>query len=140
MADYYAKTRTNYFAVTDETKLKEIMKNIIPKATLDSENIDGKTKYMFYCDGSLEGYPVYDDDEDICESDFHSFAEDIQKILPTDEAVIIKEIGSEKFNYLNAFCTIITKDKVTTIYLDTCAEERVRELLNDEKWSTRVDY
>lgn len=140
MANYYAKTRTNYFAVTDEAKLKGIMENADPEATLHSENIDGKTKYMFYCDGSFDGYPVYDEDGDVCEGDFDSFAKDIQNILPADEAIIIKEVGSEKFRYLSAYCTIITKNKVETIDLDVCAEKFVRELLKDEKWSTRMDY
>lgn len=47
--------------------------------------------------------------------------EQLQKLLPEKEAVIIKEVGYEKFRYLTAYCQIITRDAVESIDLDTFA-------------------
>lgn len=140
MADYIAKTRTNYFRTTDEAKLIQILENCTPSVEYNFEEIDGKRCCSFLCDGTFEGFSILDEDGDVCGGDFGLFAESIKEILPDDEAVIITEIGSEKFNYLSAFCTVITKKEVKTLNLDTYAEEYVRTVLNNPNWNTRMDY
>lgn len=152
MADYYAKTRTNYFGVTDEDKFREIMGKISPTPKYYQETVNGRKKFMFYCDGSLDGYPVYagaDEDEafedddlyrEVDEYDFDAFMKDLQTILEEDDAVLITEIGSEKFRYLTGYCIIITKNGTATVNLAECAKNAAKELLGNPEWDTRNEY
>lgn len=126
MANYYSKTRTNYFGVTDEDKFKEIMSKIRPTPEYVQETVDGRKKFTFYCDGSLDGYP--------------GFSKDLQEILEEGDAVLITEVGSENFRYLTGYCTIITRTDVTTVDLAEYAKNTARQLLGNPEWDTRNEY
>lgn len=129
MATYEAKARTNYFTVTDKAAFLEWMKTYNPSAKL----IEHKGEVGFIYDGSA----------DMCNRDLgyseKMAIEQLQKLLPEKEAVIIKEVGYEKFSYLTAYCQIITRDAVESIDLDTFAMGKASEMLNTA-FGTRMDY
>lgn len=152
MANYYGKTRTNYFKVTDEEKFKEIMEKCRMNDSEDGEccpkykiekNEDGDTICMFYGYGSVLGYG---DKEDPTEFDFDSFGYDLCDILPEGEAIIIRHIGSEKFNYLNACATIITSESINFVNFDNLLKIEAKKILEDDgmhvegAFVTRMDY
>jgi len=103
MADYYGKTRTNYFSVTDEEKFKQIMgscRGADDIEIIDNQQQDGSLKYGFYCEGSIYGLPERDEDAgntdeeyDDVDYNYDAFCEALQQILPDDDAVLITEVG-----------------------------------------------
>ena len=110
MATYNGFTRTNYFSVTDEDMLRDIVDRIV------WDNDDGffedrGGKFAFGSYGSVCGLrnaesendsdsdEAYDDD---CDDEYEADAvyEALQSIVAPDDAIIITEIGYEKLRYL----------------------------------------
>ena len=110
MADYYGKTRTNYFSVTDDEKFKQIISSCKAPDEIEvfeEKQEDGSIKYGFLCDGSIYGLPDRDgdstedcDDNEDVDYNYDTFCEALQQILPDGEAIIITEVGYEKMRYL----------------------------------------
>lgn len=108
MATYNGFTRTNYFSVTDEDMLRDIVDRIV------WDNDDGffedrGGKFAFGSYGSIcslrkaESENDSDSDEDY-DDEFEADAvyEALQAIVAPDDAIIITEIGYEKLRYLVA--------------------------------------
>ena len=151
MADYYGKTRTNYFSVTDVEKFKKIIASCRAQDTIevfDEKQEDGSIKYGFYCDGSIHGLPDTDepcenedeyDDED-CDYNYDAFCKALQEILPDDDAIFITEIGYEKMRYLVGECTTITQNDFKVITLKNEARDLARKMLNNPDYTTKMEY
>lgn len=142
MANYYSKTRTNYFKVTDENALIDLFNQVQAcedEVHLDAEESADKTRYfMFWCEGTIEGIPDSDDED--CDYDFDEFIHRLQKLLPDDEAVIITEVGSEKMRYLVGQIVIVTNKDVQYRNLDSLGKQIAREMLNNPDWNTKNEY
>ena len=153
MADYYGKTRTNYFSVTDEEKFRQIIASCGASddiVIIDQKQQDGSMKYGFYCDGSINGLPDRDDDagntEDYCEDDddldysYDAFCEALQKILPDNDAIMITEIGSEKMRYLTGCCIVITSADFKCIDIGSEALKLAKTMLKNPDFTTQNEY
>lgn len=142
MANYYAKSRTNYFRVTDEARYAELFQNLCTCGDCVDDFtkvVDGVTIHAFGGYGSIEYVIPATEDEDE-ENNFDLFLEELQKILPADDAFILMECGNEKLRYLTAFAIIATKDKVEYVDLSTNAVNKAAEMLGIEDFETRLEY
>ena len=101
MANYYGFTRTNYFAVKDEEKFRQVVASCQaseenPKVW--EEAVDGQTLFAFGCYGSLSGLPCGDEEDYEC--DLGAFHSALQQVVADGHAIIITEVGYEKLRYL----------------------------------------
>lgn len=143
MANYYGKTRTNYFKVTDAEALCELS-NIVcgdeDDVHLEIQKDENGTKcYMLWCEGVILGIPDADDDE-YYDYDYDEFIHRLQKLLPDDEAVIITEVGNEKMRYLVGQIAVVTNKDVQWRNLNSLGKEIAREMLKNPDWDTRNEY
>ena len=150
MATYNGFTRTNYFSVTDEDMLRDIVDRIV------WDNDDGffedrGGKFAFGSYGSICGLrkaesendsdsdEAYDDDcDDECEAD--AVYEALQSIMAPDDAIIITEIGYEKLRYLVGYAVVITSKAIETVELRTDAVNTARKLLNNPTFNPAMEY
>ena len=153
MADYYGKTRTNYFSVTDAEKFKQIIASCGSTDEIkifDEKQNDGSVKYMFYCEGIIQGLPEReksgdDDNREDCEDDdfdydYNAFCESLQKIIPDNDAIIITEIGSEKMRYLTGISTVITNKDFKCIDISRESVKLAAKMLNNPEFTTQIEY
>lgn len=139
MANYYGVGRTNYFRVTDEEIYKELFAGISAEDVIDisvSENGDDAVRHGFGIYGSLD----WTDRNDECpESDLDYFIDEIQKILPEDDALIYMESGHEKLRYVTGYVLIITRECVEWIDLMDLAYSKAKALLGED-FTTELEY
>ena len=157
IANSIYKTRTNYVHVTDIERFKEIIRLCTAsegeRLHIITRNDDnGKQTIGFYVEGDVEGYSL-DEDGNIVdpdtnnfdaegdyEADYDRFIEDIQSVLDPTDAFIITRIGYEKMRWLIGDATIVTRNRVKYISLETTAILTTREMLNAPKWTTEMNY
>ena len=143
MANYYGKTRTNYFRVTDPDVLELLIESCFASddtVTLWKKSTeDGTCRFAFGCEAEIEGINI-SDDPDFPEYDFDDFLKKLQEILPEDEAVIITEVGSEKLRYLCGSVTVVTHNDIEHNTLDMLGRKTAREMLKDPMWDTSNEY
>ena len=65
---------------------------------------------------------------------------ELQKIIPKDEAFIFTEIGHEKLCYLTGYSIIVTKGKIEMIDLRSDSISKAREMLENDKFDTQLEY
>lgn len=141
MANYYGKCRTNYFSVTDTEKFADIMKHLSGESEVAFHEHDtDKGKYMFYCECSLTGYIADPNDDDSYDEAMDRMIEELQKILPDGEAIILTEAGSEKARYILCVATIITNSEVRYVNLASSALATAQEMLKNPNYTTQMDY
>ena len=151
MADYYGKTRTNYFSVTNEEKFKQIINSCGAEnggiIIADQKQNDGSVKYCFYCDGSIYGLPDRNETDEYCEDDdayieydYDAFCATLQEIISDGDAIIITHIGSEKMRYLIGGCSIITRNDYEYVDLTNEALKLAKNLLNNPDFTTQMEY
>ena len=158
MADYYSKTRTNYFSVTDEEKFRQIINKCSASddiVVFDDVQSDGSVKFGFLCHGNIQGLPEITDedgsvsteipdDEEYDDDDFEyshdAFCEALQRILPEGEAIIITEVGYEAMRYLAGSCSVITNSDYRYVDLSDEAIKLTRNMLNNQGFTTKMYY
>ena len=147
MSNYYGKTRTNYFSVTDENALRDIISCV--RGSEDTvelhmeQAINGEKKFMFLCGSDILGFPETDENGEVyedCDYSFDDFTAALQKILPENEAIIITEVGSEKMRYLSGYVTVITRNEIRHENLRNIGIRIARRLLNNDSWETKNEY
>lgn len=147
MANYYGCTRTNYFAVTDPDKLKNIVERIVwDEGSLNflSEQ-DGRWGFGAYaCICGLRPDKADEDQEaeDDCDDEWDASAvyEALSEVIAPGDAAIITEVGYEKLRYFNAYAVIITRNHVEIEDLRSHALSTAQTLLGDPKYDTRMEY
>lgn len=140
MANYYGTTRTNYFAVTDPERFKEIIGKVVgaeDNVKVFEREINGVQKYGFGCYTTINGYETDDEDSPY---DYDAFINDLQDVLAPGDAIVITEIGNEKLRYLHAASQFITKEAIAGIdhYAAVC--EKLCGLMGDDGFCTTFDY
>ena len=141
MANYYGMTRTNYFAVTDADRFKEIVGKLDGEGEIGYyEHEDDKGKFMFYCECNLNGYIEDEDDEDSWDNAWDNMVRQLQTILPKGEAIIITDVGNEKMRYLTARSLIITANSTTCVDLGEVALAEAARALGNPGYTTQMDY
>lgn len=145
MANYNAFTRTNYFRVTDESKYAELFSHIVGcEDSVDdfTRTVDGVVQHGFGCYGCIQAIPMDENPEDVEEwdYDFDGFLKELQKILPDDEAFIFTEVGYENLRYLTGYSIVVTKNDIKSIDIHSDSIMLARKMLNDETFTTQMDY
>lgn len=83
------QVETNEFHVTDVDKFKEIMNNVCIDNTGKLEIIENKDgSFSFSATDNILGYMIENSDN-YNEYDYESFIEDLQTVLPENEAIVI---------------------------------------------------
>ena len=134
MADYYVKTLTNYFSVTDEEKYKRTIAGCDATANIEivtRDHEDGTVKYGFYCNGSIWG--LFEEGTE--DPNYDLFCESLQQIIPEGEAVIITEAGWKAMRYLVANSTIITHKEIKIVNLDDEITKIAAEMLDEPDYN-----
>lgn len=144
MANYNALSRTNYFHVTSEEAFNNFAQHLIASEddvkTFKGADKDGNPTYGFYAYDSISYISDLDDDdwyENICEEDF---IKAIQEIIAPDDAFILTEIGNEKMRYLVGYSLVVTKDDYRSVNLANASITIARELLNNDTFTTELNY
>jgi len=65
---------------------------------------------------------------------------ELQALLADGEACVIKEIGYEKFRYLNSVVSIITKDDYQCLDFDSFVSAKVQYMLNNSNYIVDLTY
>jgi sugar/nucleoside kinase (ribokinase family) len=125
MADYYGKSRTNYFKVKNLAKIAELAEKLGCDLVIDpdmNERVadklpDGRFKIkprktvVLLSDEDLDMF--YNEDTE----EFEDTTKDLQKMLCDGEVCVITHVGSEKHVYFDANAYIITKKDIKFVPL-----------------------
>ena len=141
MANYYGFTRTNYFAVKDEEKFRQVVASC--QASKENpevweEAVDGQTLFAFGCYGSLSGLPCGDEEDYEC--DLGAFHSALQQVVADGHAIIITEVGYEKLRYLVGDCTVITSQEIDYTNLRDVGLTKAQQLLKDPQYNPVMEY
>ena len=122
MADYISCTKTNYFQVTSEQELRDLVSKIDceDEIEISSSTEKGKIYYSLCAYGSFYGI---DDNEDAEE-----LYKEFQRILPDGEVMAIFEIGHEKLRYVGCYTVVITTETYQYKSLQDIATTMAREI------------
>lgn len=137
MANYMATFRTNYFRVTDENKYKELFEKLSGEDVVQDFSYtddNGNILHGFGCYGCI-GY--YNEDE---EYDLDLFFEELQEILPDDDAMIWIKAEYEKLRYVIGSAIVVTKDDIQSMDINTWAVHTARKMLKNENFKTKLEY
>ena len=145
MANYYAFTRSNYFKVNDEEKIKELVASCAcsdDELQLFTQNdSDGGKTYGFGCYGSISGLKIpCEDPDEFPEYEYEAFGKELQKILSDGDAIIITEVVYEKLRYLIGYSVIITKTEIRNVNIRYESLKTAREMLGNPDFTTVADY
>lgn len=146
MATYECAIRTNYFRVTDEDAFRNLMSRVYGNtesvAVFEKTDASNVKRFGFGCYGGISGLKnSADEDDDECdESSYEQFIDQLQVLLPEDEAVILQESGHEKLNYIIGGATIITKNKIKALDITFLAKQAAASILNIQNWTTQLQY
>lgn len=144
MANYCSNSRTNYFRVTDEAKYAELFANLVCKEgkihDFSKIDEDGVHLHGFGSYSSIDyKVPTQDSTVDF-DSDFDVFLTELQKILPSDEAFIYREIGHAKLRYVYGYSIVVTNNKIESIDISEGAEDLARKMLGNNHFITQMNY
>lgn len=127
MANYEAKTRSNYFSLKPGKTESELTTELLSckpegQARIVPDKESGKYAVIINgpCPEELPGK--------------------IRKLIAKDDACIITEIGHESMRYLVSTSIIVTADNVSCVNLLEFAKTIARETLENKDWDTRMDY
>ena len=140
MADYIATARTNYFRVTDEQKYQKLFKGLVSDNQLFDFTKE-ENGIVFHAFGSY-GWISYETGQDDGESNdgFDFFLEELQQILPDDEAFVYQEIGHEKLRYVTGGAVVVTSKVIKQLGLDTLVKDTIETLLGSGNTVSGCSY
>lgn len=141
MANYYGFTRTNYFAVKDEEKFRQLVascRGSEENPEVWEEAVDGQTLFAFGCYSSLSGLPCGDEEDYEC--DLGAFHSALQQVVADGHAIIITEVGYEKLRYLVGDCTVITSQEIDYTNLRDVGLTKAQQLLKDPQYQPSMEY
>ena len=132
MADYISCTKTNYFQVTSEQELQDLVSKIdcTDEIEISTATEKGKTYYSLCAYGSFLGL---EDEEDLEE-----LYKEFQKILPDGEVLIIFEIGHEKLRSIDGCTVVITNESYQFKSLQNIATEMARNITNNPTYEINL--
>lgn len=135
MANYMGTTRTNYFRVTDENRYQELFSRLRGEDDIRdfTKEKDGILYHGFGTYGCIE---YEDEDGELYLDDFFN---ELQKILPDDEAFMFFESGHEKLRYVTGVSVIVTKKEIVSESMVNWAIKKAKELLGND-FETQTDY
>lgn len=137
MANYIETARTNYFRVTDEKRYQELFGNLTSEDEIHDFTKTNENGILWHAFGSY-GFIDYTTDEDDLDRD--KFFEELQKILPDNEAFIFMASGYEKLRYVTGYSIIVTNKDIQYVDIEYDAIKKARAMLHDPNWKTKTDF
>lgn len=67
------------------------------------------------------------------------FYQELQKILPDQEAMILMEVGNEKLKYVVGLATIVTNKEIRFVSMEDVALKTVKSMIGED-FTTQMDY
>ena len=67
------------------------------------------------------------------------FYQELQKILPDQEAMILMEVGNEKLRYVVGLATIVTNKEIRFMNMEDMALKTVKSMIGED-FTTQMDY
>jgi hypothetical protein len=122
MANYYATSRSNYFAVKDETTFRRwatsLELKILEPAHLN-KSADGIRRFAITPDdGDDGGWPISQLNQETDEYDDIDLTNQLSAHLADEEVAVLFEVGSEKLRYLTGHAVAVnSKGKTRCLYL-----------------------
>ena len=122
MANYYATSRSNYFAVKDETTFRRwatsLELKILEPAHLN-ESADGIRRFAITPDDDDDGgWPISQLNQETDEYDDIDLTNQLSAHLADEEVAVLFEVGSEKLRYLTGHAVAVnSKGKTRCLYL-----------------------
>lgn len=146
MANYCCAIRTNYFHVKDEDKFRSLMDRVYGCEDnvhlWEKKDENGKTVFGFGCYGGIAGIKnaLEDENEDVDETAYDEFVDELQRCVAEDDAIIIMESGNEKLRYIIGSAEIITEKDHEYLDISNIAIRKAAEILENCNWATRLYY
>lgn len=113
----------------------------VPIQNPDPETI-GK---MYVCDAieKEDEYEIHtcNEESDVILDDdcMLEFYQELQKILPDQEAMILMEVGNEKLRYVVGLATIVTNKEIRFVNMEDVALKTVKSMIGED-FTTQMDY
>lgn len=113
----------------------------VPIQNPDPETI-GK---MYVCDAieKEDEYEIHtcNEESDVILDDdcMLEFYQELQKILPDQEAMILMEVGNEKLRYVVGLATIVTNKEIRFVNMEDVALKTVKSMIGED-FTTQIDY
>ena len=139
MANFMCATRTNYFRVTDEDRYQILFSNLVSEDNINDFTQE-KDGVIFHGFGAYSDINYYDDTDENLDYDISLFLEELQKILPEDEAFIMICAGHERLRYVCADVIVCTAKEVEYLNSDGLALSAARRMLGNEAFITKLNY
>ena len=75
----------------------------------------------------------------ISDNRMFGFYQELQKILPDQEAMILMEVGNEKLQYVVGLATIVTNKEIRFVSMEDVALKTVKSMIGED-FTTQMDY
>lgn len=75
----------------------------------------------------------------ISDNRMFGFYQELQKILPDQEAMILTEVGNEKLRYVVGLVTIVTNKEIRFVNMEDVALKTAKSMIGED-FTTQMDY
>lgn len=146
MANYNCTIRTNYFHVKDEEAFRALMSRVYgsenPVEVFEDTDKHGCPVFGFGSYGGIAGVKnaMCDENEDLDESAYDEFIDELKKLIADDDAIIILEAGHEKMRYITGQAHIITSKEEQFLDITTIATQQAALMLQNPNYMTKCEY
>lgn len=146
MANYTCKIRTNYFHVKDEEAFRALMARVYGEEStvqlFEDTDENGKPVFGFGCNGGIAGVKnaMCDEDDDVDETAYDEFIDELKKLVAEDDAIIILESGHENLRYITGQAHIITSTEERFLDITKIAAQQAALMLQNPNYSTKCEY
>ena len=146
MANYTCKIRTNYFHVKDEEAFRALMARVYgeeaPIRVFEDTDEQGRPVFGFGCNGGIAGVKNAhcDEDDDVDDSAYDEFIDELKKLITEDDAIIIMESGHENLRYVQGLAHVITHDEERWLDIRKLAVQAAKDMLQNPNYTTKCDY
>ena len=146
MANYTCKIRTNYFHVKDEEAFRALMARVYgeeaPIRVFEDTDEQGRPVFGFGCHGGIAGVKNAhcDEDDDVDDSAYDEFIDELKKLITEDDAIIIMESGHENLRYVQGLAHVITHDEERWLDIRKLAVQAAKDMLQNPDYTTKCDY
>ena len=146
MANYTCKIRTNYFHVKDEKAFRALMARLYgeeaPIRVFEDTDEQGRPVFGFGCNGGIAGVKNAhcDEDDDVDDSAYDEFIDELKKLITEDDAIIIMESGHENLRYVQGLAHVITHDEERWLDIRKLAVQAAKDMLQNPDYTTKCDY
>lgn len=146
MANYTCKIRTNYFHVKDEDAFRALMARVYgeeaPIRVFEDTDKQGRPVFGFGCNGGIAGVKNAhcDEDDDVDDSAYDEFIDELKKLIAEDDAIIIMESGHENLRYVQGLAHIITHDEERWLDIKKLAVHAAQDMLQNPNYNTKCEY